>query len=57
MSDLRALSAAEAERLITAGELETAERFEAYAARPDKLNAFRWRGADAGGSRGVPLAV
>jgi aspartyl-tRNA(Asn)/glutamyl-tRNA(Gln) amidotransferase subunit A len=67
--ELIELSAAEALRRITAGEISAAELFDAYAAVPDELNAYLWRaepgaadgnGAGAGAEgplAGLPLAV
>jgi aspartyl-tRNA(Asn)/glutamyl-tRNA(Gln) amidotransferase subunit A len=66
MSDLVALSAADAARGVAAGEIDAAELFDAYRARAaaDELNAFVWvagaapdGGALAGPLAGVPLAV
>ena len=56
------LSVAEATRAIAAGDLPSAENFDAYSSRADELNAFLWRAADsdAGGDgplAGVPVAV
>ena len=64
MSDLVALSAAQAGAAVGAGELDPASLFEAYRARAaaDELNAFTWVAESApepvaGPLGGVPLAV
>jgi aspartyl-tRNA(Asn)/glutamyl-tRNA(Gln) amidotransferase subunit A len=66
MSELVALSAAEAARAVAAGELDSGELFDAYRSRAaaDELNAFVWladgapaAGAAAGPLGGVPLGV
>jgi aspartyl-tRNA(Asn)/glutamyl-tRNA(Gln) amidotransferase subunit A len=64
MSDLVALSAAQAAAAVAAGELDPAALFEAYRARAaaDELNAFTWVAESApepvaGPLGGVPLAV
>jgi aspartyl-tRNA(Asn)/glutamyl-tRNA(Gln) amidotransferase subunit A len=65
MSELIHLTAAEAAKLVRAGELDPSELFEGYRARAlaDELNAFTWvagappAGAPAGALAGVPLAV
>src|SRR3984885_423810 len=64
MSELVALSAAQAAAAIRAGELDAAELFDVYRARAaaDELNAFVWVAEDAapaaeGPVGGVPLAV
>src|ERR1700733_15168149 len=64
MSELVALSAAQAAAAIRAGELDAAELFDVYRARAaaDELNAFVWVAEDAapaaeGPLAGVPLAV
>jgi aspartyl-tRNA(Asn)/glutamyl-tRNA(Gln) amidotransferase subunit A len=64
MSELLALSAAQAAKAVHAGELDRAELFEAYRARAaaDELNAFVWVAEQApavidGPLGGVPLAV
>ena len=72
MTDIIALTAAQAAAAVQSGELDRRELFEAYRDRAaaDELNAFRWvadeappeNGGSAGGGRagplsGVPLAV
>jgi aspartyl-tRNA(Asn)/glutamyl-tRNA(Gln) amidotransferase subunit A len=64
MSEILALSAAQAAKAVHAGELDRAELFEVYRARAaaDELNAFVWVAEEApavvdGALGGVPLAV
>ena len=64
MSEILALSAAQAAKAVHAGELDRAELFEVYRARAaaDELNAFVWVADEApavvdGALGGVPLAV
>ena len=58
-AELLSLSATEAQRLIDANELDSADLFEAYRARAaaDELGAFTWVATEAGEQSGVPLAV
>ncbi|MGI8556784.1 MAG: Asp-tRNA(Asn)/Glu-tRNA(Gln) amidotransferase subunit GatA [Solirubrobacteraceae bacterium] len=58
MSDeLISLSAAEAEQLIDADEIQSGDLFDAYRGRADELNAFTWRATERIEDRGVPIAL
>jgi aspartyl-tRNA(Asn)/glutamyl-tRNA(Gln) amidotransferase subunit A len=54
--ELTSLSVTDAAARIASSELSAAEYFDAFASRPDELNAFLWRAEDSDAGDGGPLA-
>jgi aspartyl-tRNA(Asn)/glutamyl-tRNA(Gln) amidotransferase subunit A len=54
--ELTSLSVTDAAARIASSELSAAEYFDAFASRPDELNAFLWRAEDSDTGDGGPLA-